>query len=93
MQHEYDKNRSRCAQNVINGTWQDLPAQLPLAEQEEFWISLFQHPSVSDDRSPDPVGPLKWELVTPITPEEVAKSLKGMKDGALGPDGRKLKDV
>ena len=46
-----------------------------------------------DDRSPEPVGPPKWELVAPITSEGVAKSLKGMKDGAPGPDGRKLKNV
>lgn len=46
-----------------------------------------------DDRSPEPVGPPKWELVAPITSEEVAKSLKGVKDGAPGPDGRKLKDA
>ena len=39
------------------------------------------------------MGPPKWELVTPITSEEVAKSLKDVKDGAPGPDGRKLQDT
>ena len=73
---EYNKNRSRCAQNVISGAWRDPPAQLPLDKQEAFWRSLFEHPSVPDDRSPEPVGPPKWELVAPITTEEVAKSLR-----------------
>ena len=92
MQREYKKNRSRCAQDVISGAWRDPPANLPLEEQEPFWRSLFEPSSVPDDRTPDPLGPPKWELLAPIT-SEVAKSLGGMKDGAPGPDSRKLKDV
>ena len=46
-----------------------------------------------DERCPEPVGPPKWELTAPITTEDVKRSLMGMKDGAPGPDGRKLKDV
>ena len=54
---------------------------------------LFEKPSVPDNRCLQPVGPPKWELMAPITAEDVERSLKGMKDGAPGPDGRKLKDV
>ena len=61
--------------------------------QETFWRSLFEQPSVPDNRCPQPVGPPKWELMAPIKAEDVEQSLKGMKDGALGSDGRKLKDV
>ena len=93
VQREYNKNRSRCAQDVISGTWQDPPATLPLGTQEPFWRSLFEQTSVPDMRCPEPVGPPKWELLAPITPEDVERSMKGMKDGAPGPDGRKLKDV
>ena len=39
------------------------------------------------------MGPPKWELMAPITAEDVKQSLKGMKDGALGSDGRNLKDM
>ena len=46
-----------------------------------------------DNRCPQPVGPPKWELMVPITADDVKSSLKGMKDGAPGPDGRKLKDA
>ena len=41
VQREYTKNRSRCAQDVISGTWQDPPTQLPMGRQEPFWRSLF----------------------------------------------------
>ena len=40
VQREYIKNRSRCAQNVISGAWQDPPTQLPMEMQETFWRSF-----------------------------------------------------
>ena len=40
-----------------------------------------------DDRCPQPVGLPKWELMAPITAGDVDRSLNGMKDEALGPDG------
>ena len=93
VQREYTKNRSRCALDVISGAWQDPPTTLPMGMQEPFWRSLFERTSVPDERCPEPVGPPKWELMAPITTEDVERSLMGMKDGAPGPDGRKLKDV
>ena len=33
VQREYTKNRSRCAQDVISGAWQDPPTQLPMGRQ------------------------------------------------------------
>ena len=56
-------------------------------------MAVFERASVPDDRCPQPVGPPKWELMAPITAGDVDRSLNEMKDGALGPDGRKLKDV
>ncbi|CAH3033365.1 unnamed protein product, partial [Porites evermanni] len=84
---EYTKNRSRCAQDVISGAWQDPPATLPMGTQQPFWRSLFERTSVPDNRCPQPVGPPTWELMAPIKTEDVERSLKGMKDGAPGPDG------
>ena len=60
---------------------------------EPFWRSLFERTLVPDNRCPQPVGPPKWELMAAVTTEDVERSLMGMKDGAPGPDGRKLKDV
>ena len=64
-----------------------------MGTQEPFWRSLFVQASIPDNRSAQPVGPPKWQLMVPITTEDVNRSLKGMKDGAPGPDGQKLKDV
>jgi len=36
---------------------------------------------------------MHWELMHPITSEDVVRALKKMKDGVPGPDGRKLLDV
>ena len=59
VQREYTKNRSRCAQDVISGAWQDPTATLPMGTQELFWRSLFKRTSVPDTRCPEPVGPPK----------------------------------
>ena len=93
VQREYTNNRSCCAQDVISGAWQDPQTTLPMGTQEPFWRSLFVQASIPDNRSAQPVGPPKWQLMVPITTEDVNRSLKGMKDGAPGPDGQKLKDV
>ena len=71
-----EQNRSRCIQDDISGAWQDPPNQLPMEEQETFWRSLFEQPSVPDNRCPQPEGPPKWELMAPITTEDVERSLK-----------------
>ena len=55
--------------------------------------SLLEQASVPGDKCQQPVWPPKWELMAPIKAEDVDPSLKGMKDGAPGPDGRKLKDT
>lgn len=46
-----------------------------------------------DDKCLKPVWPPKWELMVPMKDEDVDRSLKEMKDGAPGQDGRKLKNV
>lgn len=54
--------------------------------KEPLWGGLFERPAVPDDRCPQPLRPPKWELMAPITAEDVDRFLKRMKDGALGPD-------
>ena len=66
---------------------------LPVDTQEPFWKVLFEQPSHPDDRTFHPVGSTKWELLDLISSGEVTKVLSRMKDGAPGPDGRKLEDV
>ena len=93
VQRCYDRDRTRCAQEVIMGAWRDPPASLPMSTQEPFWHDLFEAPSVPDSRSPSPVGGECWELLRLITHQDVTGALKKMKDGAPGPDGRKLSNV
>ena len=93
MQRCYNKDRTRCAQQVIAGNWHEPPASLPMSVQDPFWRDLFETPSVSDSRSLPIIGEMHWELMHPITTEDVVRALKKMKDDAPGPDGRKLADV
>lgn len=87
VQTLWNKNRKRCAHTVLDGSWAQEVASLPLKEQEPFWKTLFEHPSKADDRKPVKVGPTVWECMAPITAGEVKAATKRMKDGAPGPDG------
>ncbi|RLJ22878.1 hypothetical protein DJ031_00040 [bacterium endosymbiont of Escarpia laminata] len=49
--------------------------------------------SIVDRRSPPKDTNPRWDMVTPITTTEVVRHLKGMKDGAPGPDLRRKKDL
>lgn len=40
-----------------------------------------------------PAGPTQWGMVAPVTCDEVLTALKVTKDGAPGPDDRKLRDL
>lgn len=66
---------------------------LEMAAQEPYWRSIFSKSSVPDHRTPDPVGPTQWGIMAPITSDDVKRTLAGMKDGAPGTDGRRLKDL
>ena len=46
-----------------------------------------------DDRLPPAGVDPAWEMVSPISPAEVAKHLQGMNDGAAGPDLRRKRDL
>ena len=65
---------------------QDPLTHLPMEVKEPLWRSLFERPAVLDDKGPQPLRPPKWELMAPITAEDVDQFLKTMKDGAPGPD-------
>ena len=77
----------------LRGNWHKPPASLPMSVQEPFWRDLFETISVSDSQSLPIIGEMHWELMHPITTEDVVRALKKIKDDAPGPDGRKLADV
>ena len=69
------------------------PASLPMSVQEPFWLDLFETISVSDSRPLPIIGEMHWELMHPITTEDVVRALWKIKDDVPGPDGRKLANV
>ena len=64
-----------------------------MATQELYWRGVFQQESSHDDRRLPPKGPVEWSLVSPITVEDVTRAIKGMSEGAPGPDGWSLNDL
>lgn len=90
-QHLFKKDRSVCAKEVLSGAWKMDKHHVHLEVQTPFWQTIFTKPSVLDDRRPEPVGPTLWELVTPVTIEELNTTIGAMKKGAAGPDRRSFK--
>ena len=79
-------SRKHCAHNVLSGTWEVEPSPVPMALHEPYWHGVFQQPSAHNHRRPPLKGLVEWSLVTPIMVEDVTKAIKGMSDGAPGPD-------
>ena len=92
-QRSFRLSRKRCARYVLSSTWEEQPFPVPMAIQEPYWRGIFQQPSLHDDRRPPLKGPVEWDLVKPITIENVTRAIKRMSDGAPGPDCRSLSDL
>lgn len=98
LQRLFKRSRKRAAAAVLDNSWESLADDLPgvsLTDQEEFWKPLFEAPSQPDPRQPD-CHEVNWDLAKPVSSEEVRRVIygpKGMKDGAPGPDGLKLRDL
>lgn len=86
VQEAFRRNRKRCADMVLDGTWEQEESSLPLEAQEEFWRPIFSEPSAADDR-PVPKAREDWSIVDPVTAEEVAKAIHDSEDSAPGRDG------
>ena len=52
VQRCYDKDLTRCAQQVIAGNWCKPPASLPMSVQGPFWRDLFETPPLILGRFP-----------------------------------------
>ena len=48
---------------------------------------------MDDTENVQSVGLTWWEMVAPVTATEVLAAIKGMANGAPGPDGRKLREL
>ena len=85
IQSLYRKSRTACARTVLAGHWRGTSPVLPLAQQTAYWKPLFETISTKESRVPSGARPM-WDIVRPFSNEEVARSLRAMKDGAPGPD-------
>ena len=81
-QRSFRLSRKRSANNVLSGTWEEQPSPVPVATQEPYWRGVFQQASMHDDCRPPPKGPVEWDLVNPITIEEVTNAWRGPRAGS-----------
>ena len=86
MQDLWKKNRSRCANKVLSGQWKEESSILLPAEMFSFWEDILSKPLEIDRRSPDPVRDPLWQLMSPVTDEELANTIRKSKSSAPGPD-------
>jgi hypothetical protein len=64
-----------------------------LEDQEPYWREIFEQESVEDLRAPQPIGPVLWSMIDPISSAEIEAIIKAMKPGAPGPDGMVLSQL
>ena len=77
---------------MLNGHWKyDILTAKPrvLKEtQERYWGKLFGRESAIDQRPVDSIRAPQWDILRPITEEEIANTISTMKTtSAAGPDG------
>jgi hypothetical protein len=87
------KNKSRCDQDILSGSWESPRRGLPLEDQEPYWREIFEQESVEDLRAPQPIGPVLWSMIDPISSAKIEAIIKAMKPGAPGPDGMVLSQL
>jgi len=78
VQQLYRKDRSKCADSILDGTWEQEGSNLPLETQDPYWRNLFETASLPDKRLPDHVREVQWALLAPISEPEVVSCLNSM---------------
>ena len=66
VQNLFKKNKSHCAKEVLQGTWNAKSDSCTLLELETFCRTIFEQESVPDEHIPDLIGPVRWELIQPV---------------------------
>lgn len=59
----------------------------------DIWKGVLERPSTPDCRQPIPVGPTLWQLMEPVTLEELNNTIISMSVKAPGADGPRLTDL
>ncbi|CAB4037351.1 reverse transcriptase [Paramuricea clavata] len=95
IQQLYSRKPSACAHKVLDGSWVNPnPGPSPTLQQFcDTWQPIFETPSIKDSRRPTCIGQVRWDILRPVTPEELKPVLTEGASSAPGPDGVKLKQV
>ena len=94
VQSLYSTNKGRLADEVLKGTWMHDPKAVDPVSMETYWRGIFETPSTPDARNPSCLRGPRWEVVEPVTEDDVLYGLKDVAgDTAAGPDGRVKKDI
>ena len=94
IQRWFKRNRGRCADAVLSGTWSADTPEIPMRDQETFWRGIFEKPSNADARTPVPVRREQMDVIRPISCNDVKLASAAISaDTAPGPDGRRRSDI
>ena len=94
IQALYKRNRGRCADEVLSGKWTEVAGtSVQMKDMEPVWRGIMETPSVSDMRTPVSVGPILWQLLAPVTVNELEQTLRNSSKTAPGPDSISWKQL
>ena len=77
IQGLYKRNRGQCADEVLSGKWTEVAGtSVQMKDMEPVWRGIMETPSVSDMPTPVSVGPILWQLLAPVTVNELEQTLR-----------------
>ncbi len=90
-QRLYKLKRKDAAHSILEGSWREAYRGLDRVVEgvEEYWAKVFETntPEIEPlESSPQSNGQIKWELIAPITAEEIRLALSTMKRTSVGMD-------
>ncbi len=83
------------AKTILKGRWEEAYKEQKQAEGlEDYWAKIYAGTCHSEDPAPttERAEP-KWEILSPITAEELTDALKGMGNTAMGMDRTSAKEL
>ncbi len=90
-QRLYKLKRKDAAHSILEGRWREAYRGMDCAVEgvEEYWAKVFETSTTEtepSEASPQSSGQIKWELVSPITTEEIRLALDTMRKTSVGMD-------
>ena len=86
VQALYLSNKKMGAELCLSGGWASPEGEMP-GGMLDFWKRLFESEPITDNRPVVRPHEDKWDLMEPITTEEIEESITKVKESTLGWDG------